>query len=105
MNYDQHPPTNEFLDSLYSHMLLPHIIKPTTIRDNSKTLIDNIYSNVITPINISGSLTATTSDNLPQFLIAPDISSNPPSAKLNIFERDWPKFDQENFIINYLSVD
>ena len=24
---------------------------------------------------------------------------------LNIFERDWPKFDQENFFLNYLSVD
>ena len=26
MKYDQLPSTNEFLDSLFSHMLLPHII-------------------------------------------------------------------------------
>ena len=45
------------------------------------------------------------SDHLPQFLIAPDIFTNPPSAKLNIFERDWSKFIQENFILDYLSVD
>ena len=45
--------TNEFLDSLSSHMLLPHIVQPTRIRNNSKTLIDNTYSNVITPNNIS----------------------------------------------------
>ena len=25
--------------------------------------------------------------------------------KSNIYERDWPKFDQENFILNYFSVD
>ena len=39
---------------------------------------------------------------LPQFLIAPDIFPNPPSTKLNIFERDWFKFDQENIVLEYL---
>ena len=102
---DQHSPTNEFLDSLYSHMLLPHIVQPTRKRNHSKTLIDNIYSNVITPNNISGNITVTISDHLPQFLIAPDIFSNPSSRKLNIFERDRSKSDQENFILDYLSVD
>ena len=99
LNYDQHSLTNEFLDSLSSHMLLPHIVQPTRIRNNSKTLIDNIYSNVITPNNISGNITATISDHLLQFFVAPDNFSNPPSTKLNIFERDWSKFDQENFIL------
>ena len=102
MNYDQHSPTNEFLDSLSSRMLLPHIVQPTRIRNNSKSLIDNIYSNVITPNNILGSLTATIFNHLPQFLIALEVSSKPPSTKLNIFERDWSKFDQENFIFDYI---
>ena len=86
-------------------MLLPHNVQPTRIRNNSKALIDNIYSNVITPNNISGNITATISDHLPQFLIAPDIVSSPLSTKMNIFETDWSKFDQENFILDYLSVD
>ena len=43
--------------------------------------------------------------SLPQFFIARNIFFNPPSTKLNIFERDWSKFDQENFILDYLSVD
>ena len=97
--------TKEFLDSLSSHMLLPHIVHPTRIRNTSKILIDTIYSNVITSNNRSGNITATILDHLPQFLIAPDIFSNPPSTKLNIFEKDWPRFDQENFILDYLSVD
>ena len=29
MKYNHHAPTNEFLDSPSSHMLLPHIIQPT----------------------------------------------------------------------------
>ena len=84
LNYDQHSLTNEFLDSCASHMLLPHIVQPARIKNNPKTLIDNIYSNV-TPNKISGNITATISDHLPQFLITPDIFSHPPSTKLNIF--------------------
>ena len=41
--------------------------------------------------------------------MAPDIFSNPPSTKLIFFffflEKDWSKFDQENLILDYLSVD
>ena len=90
LNYHQHSLTNEFLDSLsflpfLPLMFLPHIVQPTRIINNSKTLIDNIYSNVIIPNNIPGNIIATISDHLPQFLIAPDIFVNPPSTKLNIF--------------------
>ena len=38
LNYDQHSRTNTFLDSLSSHMLLPPIVQPARIRNNSKTL-------------------------------------------------------------------
>ena len=105
LNFDQHSLTNEFFDSLSSHKFLPHIVQSIKVRNNSKTLIHNIYLNVITPNNISGNINVTISDHLRQFLIAPDIFSNPTSTKLNIFERDWSKFDQKNFILDYLPVD
>ena len=89
LNQDQHSTTNEFLDFLSSCMLLPHILQPTRIRKNSKPLIDNIYSNVITPNNILGNLTATILEHFLQFLIDPDIFSNPLSTKLTLFEKDW----------------
>ena len=54
---------------------------------------------------ILSNLTATISDHLPQFIILPNISSNPPSNKSNIYERDWSNFVQENFILDYFSVD
>ena len=85
LNYDQHSLTNEFLDSLSFYMLLPPIAQLIRNINNSKTLIDNSSLNVITPNNILGNLTATITDHLPQFLIAPDIFSNQPSTKLNIF--------------------
>ena len=62
--YEQHSPTNEFLDSLASSMFLPYIIQPTRVTSNSKTIIDNIFSNIISTDIISGNLTATISDHL-----------------------------------------
>ena len=105
MKYDNHHSTNEFLDSLSSHLFLPHITQPTRIRDTSKTLIDNILSNTLIENTISDNLTATISEHLPQFIILPNIFSNPPSNKSNIYERDWSNFVQENFILDYFSVD
>ena len=75
LNYDIHSPTNEFLDSFSSHYFLPHILQPSRVTTNSKTLIDYIFSNIAVPNIISGNLTASTSDHLPQFLVAPNIFS------------------------------
>ena len=94
MKYDNPLLTNEFIDSLTSHLFLPHITKPTRIRDSSKTLID-IFSNTLIENTISGNLTATISDHLPQFIILPNIFSNSPSNKSNIYERDWSNFVQK----------
>ena len=104
LNYNVHNPTNEFLDSLASNSFLPYILQPIKITSHSKTLIDNIFTNVILPDSLSGNLIATFSDHLPQFLIVPNIFSNSPSNKFNIYERDWANFDQENFILDYFSI-
>ena len=105
LNYNEHNETDELLDSLASNSLIPLILLPTRITSHSNTLIDNIFSNVIDPDIISGNLTATISDHLPQFAIIPNIFGNISRNKSNIYERDWSKFDQENFIIDYFSVD
>ena len=105
MKYDNHHSTNGFIDSLSSHLFLPHITQPTRIRDYSKTFIDNIFSNTLIENTISGNSAATISDHLPQFIILPNIFSNPPSNKTNIYERGWFNFVQENFILDYFSVD
>ena len=86
-------------------MFLPHIVQPTRISTTSKTLIDNIFSNIHAPSSISRNLTSSISDHLPQFLIVPDIFLNLSPPKSNIYERDWNNFDQENFILDYLAVD
>ena len=105
LNYNEHNQTNEFLDSFASNLFVPLILQPPRITSHSNTLIDNIFSNVIDPDIISGNLTATISDHLPQFSIIPNIFGNISGNKSNIYERDWSKFDKENFILDYFCVD
>ena len=70
-----------------------------------KAIIDNISSNFISPDIISGNITATISDHLPQFSFVPNILSNPPTQKSNCYERDWSKFKQENFTLDCFDKD
>ena len=67
--------------------------------------MDNIFTNVIMSDSLSDNLTATIFDHLPQFLIVPNIFSNPPSNMSNIYEKDWSNFDQKKFILDYFSID
>ena len=87
LNYNNHQPTNDFLDSLASNSFIPYILHPTRITNHSKTLIDNVFSNFISLDLISSNITATISDHLPQFLFAPNILPNPPTQKSNYYER------------------
>ena len=105
LNYDTDTNTNEFLDSLTTHSFISHIIQPTRVRPQSKTLIDNIFSNIFSPNIISGNLTATVSDHLPQFVIVPHVFENPPNQKSNIYERDWSTFDKNNVTLDYFAID
>ena len=101
MNYNEHNQTNLFLDSLASNTFIPLILQPIRITNHSNTLIDNVFSNVIDPDIISGNLTATICDHLPQFAIIPNMFGNIPGNKSNIYERNWSKFDQENFFLDF----
>ena len=98
LNDNVHNPTAEFLDSLASKSFLPFIWQPARITTHSKTLIDKIFTKVILPDLLCGNLAATISEHLSQFLIVP-------SNKSNIYERNWSNFDQENFILDYFSID
>ena len=102
LNYNEHQPTNEFLDFLpqilsfhifCSQQGLLAILKP------SLTIFFLMYFKFEA---ISGNITATISDNLPQFLFVPNVLSNPLCNKSNILERDWSKFNKENFILDYV---
>ena len=102
LNYNEHNPTNEFLDSLVSNSFIPINLQPTRITSHSNTLLDNIFSNIIDPDTISGNSTATISHHLPQSAIIPNMFAA--GNKSNIYERDWSKSDRENFTLDYFSI-
>ena len=104
MHCNEHKPTNEFLDSLAYNSYLSYIIQPSPHTSHSRTLIGNIFKNVISKDIISGNLTATISDHLPQFLISPNTFADPPSNRSNIFEREWSNFGEEKFVLDYFNI-
>ena len=101
LNYNEHNQTIEFLDSPASNSFIPLILQPTRITSHCNTLIDNIFLNAIDRDLISGNLTATISDHLPQFSIIPNTFGNVSGNKSNIFEQDWSNFDRENSILEF----
>ena len=45
LNYESRSDTNEYINSMVSHHLLPHILQPTRVTYHSATIIDNIFTN------------------------------------------------------------
>ena len=70
MKHDDHIPTSEYLESMYSQMLFPLITKPTRRTNSSATLIDNIFTNkCATERSFNGILFTQISDHFPVFTI------------------------------------
>ena len=53
LKYDDHIPTNEFVNMLLSYHFQPTILHPIRIIDTSSTVIDNIYVNNTIDTNIN----------------------------------------------------
>ena len=67
LNYDT--ATGEIVNLLLSKHFLPYVIHPTRVSDNSSTIIDNIFANVLDQETVSGNILTQITDHFPQFLI------------------------------------
>ena len=105
MKTDTHEDSLTYLDIMTSNLFVPHIIHPTRITPHTKTLIDNIFSNLPNfSQGKSGNITLAISDHLAQFLTIPlETGENLP--KKDYFKRDTKNFDRENFFLDLLSID
>ena len=70
--YSDHAPTQEFVDSLFSHTFSPLINRPTRITAHSATLIDNIFTNNLGCKHFNGIAINDISDHLPVFVYEVD---------------------------------
>ena len=94
---------SNFLDILGPYALLPQITYPTRVTNNSKTIIDNIFLDSSNLETYSGNITWNISDHLPpQFLLIKNIYPN--KIKNNIHQRNWKKFNNNEFVLDYLEV-
>ena len=70
LKYEQHKPTQSFMEMLHEVNMIPTITKPTRITTSSATLIDNIFINIeLCASTISGIIEDNISDHLPCFNI------------------------------------
>lgn len=100
-----HTDSFDFLDMMMTYMLLPSITLPTRINPINNTLIDNIFTSDIHPELISGNLSVAISDHLPSFLVIPKQNQNFLPKKHNIWKRDRSKYNKNDFVLDFLSVD
>ena len=102
MKVDKYSTSTIFFDDMTSNLFVPHIILPTRVTGSSKTLIDNIYSNLENfKDGFSGNLTLSISDHLAQFLVIPHRTIQGKN-KQSSYKRDTRCFDQEDFILDIL---
>lgn len=69
LRYNDHGPTNDFLNSLLSQSFLPMITLPTRITQTCANLLDNIFTNKQQESYQGGLLYSDISDHLPIFYI------------------------------------
>ena len=99
LKYDKDCNVSDFLDTMYSNLLLPHIASPTRVTLNSETLIDNIFSDNYDSAFTSGNLVTTLSDHHAQFLLMEFQNKQMDNEKIQIF-RDFSKIENNKNLIN-----
>ena len=104
LKYDNHTPSNDFINMMFSYHFQPSILHPTRITDSSSTIIDNIYVNNATESNIfAGNILSLISDHLPRFAV---LSENAPDFKTSsYFSYDYKAFDEAKFLADYKEMD
>ena len=96
LNYNVHTHTNDFLNTMISHYLLPHILHPTCVTDHSATVIDNIFSNNTVYETTSGNIITHLSDHFPQFIVLNKVNIDYKTC--SFAKRDFSKFDEHEFV-------
>jgi hypothetical protein len=107
LEHQNHLPTSDFIDSMYTSSLFPFITKPTRISKNTATLIDNIFCNDITKKYFNGVLYTDISDHLPVFCINIDCKRENRSitSKTRIIsDKTIEKFGSEITMVDWQNV-
>ena len=101
LKFENHYPTNDFINIISSFCFQAHILKPTRITDHSKTLIDNIFFNSLEHFTISGNIIYDITDHLPNFFIFDKFSS---LHNVKLYKRDYSTFNPQDIIGEFQTI-
>ena len=101
--YDQHLFTQQFMDSLFTHMFIPLINRPALLTSHSATLIDNIFTNFSSQTTDNGIILNDLSDHLPVFAFS-SRKTNSRKYETNC-ARDYNKLNLSKFQTSLSQVD
>ena len=105
LKYDSNAGVSNFLDTLGSYSILPRVLLPTRITENSHTLIDNIFSTPTANECVSGNILHTISDHLPQFYcIFSGAFKQKGSEDLPRTYVNWTKFKPQKFVHDFRAL-
>ena len=96
LNCESHGETKDFINTMISHYLLPHILHPTPVTDHSATVTDNIFSNSTSYETTSGNIITQISDHFPQFLILNKVAMDYKTC--SFAKRDFSHFSEQRFV-------
>ena len=83
-----------YVNTMISHYLLPCILHPARVTDDSEAIIDNIFSNNTIYESVSGNIITRISDHFPQFIILNKVNFD--YKICSYAKRDFSKFDKRN---------
>ena len=96
LNYESHGETNDFINTMISHYLLPHILHPTSVIYHSATFIDNILSNNTSYETTNGNIVTQISDHFPQFLTLNKVAIDYKAC--SFAKHDFSNFSEQRFV-------
>ena len=103
LNYENHTPTSDFLNTFFTNHLQPLILQPTRVTSSTSTLIDNIFSNDVTSSISSGNILIQISDHFPQFPILKNSALD--YTNCSCIVHDYKSFDRSQVLEEYQNMD
>ena len=102
LNYESHSETNEFINSMVSHYLLPHILQPTRVTDHSATIIDDIFTNRTEFSTVNGNILNQLADHFSQFLVIKKLLI--PHNDAACYQYDYSNFDKNELLADFSKI-
>ena len=103
LNYESHSDTNEFLNNIISHYLLPYTLHSTRVTDHSATVIDNIFSDNTDHDTYNGNILTNISDHFLQFPVIN--KTNIDYKRCSYSKRDFSNFNENSLISDFSKLD